>query len=172
MRRYSIYFLILLAGCAAPIRVQEGRPLPTAATVPYHPPREMLLYVPQTDEAAAVWLKWFTQYPDLRMVIAMSPRFLRLAKDAHLKAQFQGLQKTGRLEIALQIPNAPILPLLLDTFSARDSLGPAALIPNPSYAYPEDVVQLIAQSKADFFRQWNFLPRGFIPPYGDRKSVV
>jgi len=110
----------------------------------------MLVYVPLADDSAAVWAKWFVKYPGLRLVIAMSPHFQHIAKDSLLKAKFQALQKEGRLEIAMQIPNAPILPLLVDA----------------PYAYPDDVVQLIAQTKADFFRQWNFLPRGFVLPYG------
>ena len=101
------------------------------------------------------WLKWFVKYPDLRLVIAMSPRFQRLAKDPALKAQFQALQKEGRLDIAMQIPNAPLL--------RASGWNPPYAYP---YAYPDDVVQLMAQSKADFFRQWNLLPRGLVLPYG------
>jgi len=67
----------------------------------------MLVYIPQTDEAAAVWLKWFTQYPGLRMVIAMSPRFLHLSKDAHLKAQFQALQKRDGWKSLCKYPTPP-----------------------------------------------------------------
>jgi len=126
----------------------------------------MLVYVPLSDDASASWVKWFVKHPTLRMVIAMSPRFQHISKDPHLKAQFLALQKEGRLEIAMQIPNAPILPLLIDSSSAKDALPPAAALPNPPYVYPDDVVQLIAQAKADFFRQWNFLPRGFVLPYG------
>jgi len=142
--------LLLLTGCAASGRVQEEKssiPLPAAAS---HPVREMLVYVPLSDDSAAAWARWFVKYPGLRMVIAMSPRFQHIAKDPHLKAQFQALEKEGRLEIAMQVPNAPLLPLLVDA----------------PYAYPDDVVQLIAQTKADFFRQWNFLPKGFVLPYG------
>jgi hypothetical protein len=142
--------LLFLTGCAVRGQVKEEKtsvPLQAAAA---HPVREMLVYVPLADDSAAAWARWFVKYPGLRMVIAMSPRFQHIAKDPHLKAQFQTLQKDGRLEIAMQVPNAPLLPLLVDA----------------PYAYPDDVVQLIAQTKADFFRQWNFLPRGFVLPYG------
>ena len=163
MKRFFVCFL-LLDGCAAPGRIAEEKAVAPAAAA--HPAREMLVYVPLSDDACASWIKWFAKHPTLRMVIAVSPRFQRMAKDPHLKAQFLALQKEGRLEIAMQIPNAPILPLLVDSSSAREALPPAAALPNPSYAYPEDVVQLIAQTKADFFRQWNFLPRGLVLPYG------
>ncbi len=60
-----------------------------AAVSANHPPREMIVYIPQTDDNAAAWLKWFVKYPDLRMVIAISPHFQHVAKDPHLKAQVQ-----------------------------------------------------------------------------------
>jgi hypothetical protein len=113
--------------------------------------RMMILYVPQTDDGSAAWPKWFAKNPDLRMVIAMSPRFSRITKDPIVKSQLAALQKEGRLEMALQIPNAPILPLLLD---------------DPPYGYSEDVVQLIAQAKAGYFKNWNSLPKGLVLPYG------
>ena len=68
-----------------------------------------------------------------------------------MKLQMQALQKAGRLELALQIPNSPILPLLME---------------DPPYGYPDDVVQLVARSKAGFFKQWNYLPRGLVLPFG------
>jgi len=154
----------VLAGCAAPARVSEEKAAALAA--PGHPVREMLVYVPLSDESSASWARWFVKYPELRLVIALSPRFTRLSKDPILKSKFLALQKEGRLEIAMQIPNAPMLPLLADSSSARDALSPGAPLPSSSYAYPEDVIQLIAQTKSDLFRQWNFLPQGFVLPYG------
>ncbi len=111
----------------------------------------MIVYVPQTDDAAAAWIQWLTKNPNLRMVIAMSPRFAHIAKDPALRYELLMLKKAGRLEIALQLPNAPILPLIIE---------------NPPYGYPDDVVQLIAQAKAGFFKMWNFLPQGLVLPYG------
>ncbi len=149
MRRFFVCFLVL-AGCAAPpsVRVEKGA-APTA--LPAHPWRMMIVYVPQTDEAAASWLKWFAKDPSLRMAIAASPRFTRIAKDPILKSRLLALKKEGRLELALQVPNAPILPLITE---------------DPPYGYPDDVVQLIAQAKAGFFKTWNFLPQGLVLPYG------
>ena len=137
-------------------RVQEEKPLAVAPAAEAHPVREMLVYVPLTDENASAWAKWFVKYPGLRLVIAMSPHFQHIAKDPILKAKFLTLQKEGRLEIVMQMPNAPILPLLVEA----------------PYSYPDDVVQLVAQTKADFFHQWNFLPRGFVLPYGAASSKL
>src|SRR5437879_5905730 len=149
MRRFFPCFL-LLVGCAAPTRVVQEK-MPPQAAAPSHPWRAMVVYIPQTDDTAALWPKWFAKYPDLRMVIAMSPRFSRIAKDPVVKSQLAALQKEGRLEVALQIPNAPILPLLVE---------------DPPYGYSDDVVQLIAQAKAGFFKNWTFLPTGLVLPYG------
>src|SRR4029077_13005574 len=61
MRRFFACFL-LLAGCAAPTRVGEEK-VPPPVAAPAHPFREMVVYIPQTDDTAAVWLKWFVKYP-------------------------------------------------------------------------------------------------------------
>lgn len=149
MRRW-IFAILLLSGCAVPKRefVREGAVSQAPAPVV---PRMMLFYVPQSEESAAVWLKWFEIYPDLRLTLAVSPRFALIAKDKTLRTKIDTLVKAGRLELALQIPNAPILPLLLE---------------NPPYGYSDDVVQLIAQSKAGFYKAWGVLPRGLVLPFG------
>src|SRR2546430_7800041 len=150
LMRRLIVCVLFLAGCAAPTVRREEKITPPGAA-PAHPWRMMIVYVPQTDDAAAAWLKWFTKTPSLRMVIAMSPRFAHLTKDPALRSQFLALKKAGRLEFALQLPNAPVLPLIIE---------------NPPYGYPDDVVQLMAQAKAGFFKVWNFLPQGLVLPYG------
>src|SRR5581483_11058872 len=120
MRRMMACCLLLLAGCAVPKKTLDtaspasekaSTPLPPSArTVLPVVDREMIVFVPQTDEAAGAWIKWFTKYSNLRMVIAVSPRFQHVAKDLGIRNQIQVLMKSGRLELGLQIPNAPILP--------------------------------------------------------------
>jgi hypothetical protein len=168
MKRCSVILLFLL-GCAVPSRREEpkrGPVAPASAPVPAQRERQLVVFIPQTDEAAANWLKWFAKWPELRMVIAVSPRFQKIAKDPILRLELQALLKQRRLEMALQIPNAPILPLLMDTTLGKDALPPGSEVPSPSYAYPDDVIQLIALSKAGFFRQWNVLPAGLVLPHG------
>ncbi len=126
----------------------------------------MLVYIPQSDEGAASWPKWFAKYPDLRLVVALSPHSPHIEKDPHVKAQLLTLHKQGRIDFALQIPNAPILPLLMDSSNAKESLPAGTPIPTPAYAYPDDVIQLIARSKAGFFKICGFLPHGLVVPYG------
>jgi hypothetical protein len=149
MKRFLV-FVLFFSGCAVPQRTsQEAPPVSQALASPSN--SRIFVYVPQTDDAAAQWIKWFDTYPQLRMVIAVSPRFSKLVKDVAIKSRIDALVKEGRLELALQIPNAPLLPLLLE---------------KPPYGYPDDVVQLLAQSKAGFYKNWGALPRGLVLPYG------
>jgi hypothetical protein len=169
MRRIFAIFVMLLAGCRTPPSRPPEKEMPLVSPPSQVVPqkvRQMIIFIPQTDDSAGAWFKWFVRYPKLRMVIAVSPRFQRLVQDANLKTQVLLLQKEGRLEFALQVPNAPILPLIVDTNSAKATLPPGAELPNPAYSYPDDVVQVIAQTKAGFFRRWNFTPRGLVLPYG------
>src|SRR5437879_13116961 len=102
----------MLGGCLGPppgelkksAQTPEEKPAPQAGagrTAP-HKPRELLVFIPVTDEGAGNWLKVFARHPKLRMVIAMSPRFHRFDKDPALKGQFVALEKSGRVELALQ----------------------------------------------------------------------
>src|SRR5437016_525140 len=152
MRRFAACLLVL-AGCAAPKARQPVQGPPAAA----HAWRTMIVYVPQTDDSAATWLKWYAKTPGLRLAIAMSPRFMHLAQDPVLRSQFMTLKKNGRLEIALQLPNAPILPLIVE---------------DPPYGYADDLTQLIAQAKAGFYKTWGFLPQGLVIPYGAEDPKV
>ena len=148
------------------------KPVPTTAITPSkgaaatHPAHVLVVWVPVSDASSATWLKFFDTDPKWRMVLAVSPRFKRLSQDPAMRAKIQALQKANRLELALQLPNAPFLPLLVDSNAAKDALPPGAPLPTPPFAYPEDVVQMIASAKADFYRQWHALPRGLVLPYG------
>ena len=64
--------------------------------------------------------------------------------------------------MAVQLPNPPILPLLIDTNSAKDSLPVGSELPNPPFAYQEDVIQIIARAKADFYPSVGMLPQGIV----------
>src|SRR5258708_4177749 len=154
---FSVLVLMgFITGCATPPSTVSKVPAPSVRTTPVtHPARAVLIFVPQTDDGAAGWMKWFDRHPNLRLVIAMSPRFTRFAKDPVLKAKAMALVRAGRLELALQLPNAPFLPLLIDTNSAKDAIPAGNSLPNPPYAYPDDVIQILARAEAAFFRHWN-----------------
>ncbi len=141
-------------------------PTPPAVSTAGSGASVMLVLVPTTDENAAGWIQLLNRHRTLRAVLAISPRFKSFAADSPLKSQLMSLQKSGRLELALQLPNAPFLPLLIDTNVARDALGPDSALPDPSFSYPDDVIQIVARAKADFYHAWHALPRGIVLPYG------
>lgn len=157
-----------IGGCTGlprkPIPPAPGGPVQPAA--PSGPPQQLLIFIPQTDEGASSWFKLFAQYPSLRMVIALSPRFIHFAKDPALRSRAVELQKAGRLELALQVPNPPFFPLLINTHSAKDALPPGASLPDPPFAFPEDATQILAHSRGDFYRLWTIAPKGVVLPQG------
>jgi hypothetical protein len=163
----GIFFLFWISGCAtqAPRRPEKNSPSPTLV-VASRKAQEMIVFVPQTDEGAAAWIKLYARHPSLRMVIAMSPRFKHFDGDPVLKSQILALQKSGRLELALQLPNAPFLPLIVDTNGAKEALPSRSPLPSPAFAYPDDVIQMVARAKADFYRTWKALPHGLVLPLG------
>lgn len=163
----AVILLGFVSGCTTPPPAVSKTPSSSVRAAPAtHRARAVLIFVPQTDDGAAAWMGWFDRHPNLRLVIAMSPRFTRFTKDTALKDKVLALERAGRLELALQLPNPPFLPLLIDTHSAKDAIPAGHSLPNPPYAYPDDVVQMVARAKADFFRQWNGLPRGLVLPHG------
>jgi len=125
--------------------VLAADPTPTAG---------LLIWVPQTDEGAASWIGFLDKHPTARLVLAVSPRFNRIQKDAEIKNRLLQLQTEGRLVLALQIPNAPHLPLLEDSGTT------------PPYRYPDDVIQHLAQARGAFVKAWGVSPTGVILPYG------
>ena len=154
-------------GCATPgpLPKSAGQTPPTVVAA-NHPSRRVIVLIPQSEESAVGLLHLLEKEPKLRMVLAVSPRFKVFAQDALLRARVQTLQKSGRIELAMQLPNAPLLPLIVNTNSAKDAVPAGTRLPEPPFASPEDVVQIIARAKADFFHTWHALPRGIILPFG------
>jgi hypothetical protein len=154
-----------LVGCAG-VQVSTSKQPPGLAAIAPGPPRQVIIFIPQTDQAAMSWFKLFDRYPQLRMVIAMSPRFHRFDKEPLLKNKLTALLQAGRLELAMQIPNAPFLPLIINTDSAKAAIPPGTPLPKPAFNHPEDVTQIIASTKADFYKTFGDYPKGLILPQG------
>ncbi len=129
-------------------------------------PQQMYVFVPRTDDQAARWLAILNDNPGLKLVLGISPAFNKLNADPALRQGLLNLQKAGRIQIALQIPNAPVLPLIINSDEARYSLPPGSPLPNPPFQYPADAVQIIGRTKADFYKSWQFDPAGLILPFG------
>jgi hypothetical protein len=168
----AVLCLLFSAGCVRQATRQPEPPTAQLPPAPTHLPRQLMVYAPQTDEAAARAIGLFDRHPKLRMVLALSPRLKKFSADPAMKARVLQLHKDGRLEFGLQLPNAPLLPLIVDTNSAKDAVPAGATLPNPPFAHPDDVIHLIARSKADFFHVWRVLPRGLVLPYGAASSSL
>jgi hypothetical protein len=109
------------------------------------------------------------RFPRLRMVIAVSPRFKLLERNIELRTQIDALIQGGRIDLAMQLPNPPLLPLIMDSNSARESLPAGSALPNPPYAYPDD-------DRAGRAREGRLLQdledfRRVLVPYGDEPRV-
>ena len=126
----------------------------------------LLVWIPQTDEHTAAALKILDHHPNLRVVWAISPRFLRAAKDAPLREQLKQWDQQGRIRLALQIPNAPLLPLVYNTDDARGAIPADRTMPTPPYVGHDDVMLHIEHAKADMARVWGMMPKGLVLPYG------
>jgi hypothetical protein len=100
------------------------------------------------------------------MVIAISPRFQRFAREPMLRLQALALQNKDRLELAMQLPNAPFLPLLINTDAAKAATPLGTPLPVPAFAYPDDVTQIVARSRSDFHQLIGFSPKGMVLPSG------
>jgi hypothetical protein len=173
--RYKAFLAVLVAGgltgCAGvtpkgPSSATPGVSKATTPPSPAAPPQQIIIYIPQTDQSAQSWFKLLDRFPSLKMVIAFSPRFQRFVKEPLLKDKALALQKEGRLEIALQLPNAPFLPLIINSDSAKAATPPGTPLPYPAFAHPEDVIQIYAKNKADFTKIWGASPKGFVLPLG------
>ncbi len=168
---------VMLAGCAAttvsgPVIPTDSSQTRLAAEPAVSPavsnaiPASWVLYVPLSETTAASSLRLFDRYPQWKMVLAVSPRFHKLIQDPLLKTKIETLEQQGRLELALQLPNAPVLPLLVNSDSARLTMSPGVSLPQPAFAFSDDALQIVAQSKADFIKVWNKAPKGLVLPYG------
>src|SRR5215204_1517711 len=98
MRLISKHIVVItafgLAACAS-MQQKTPSPTPTAAQTTPGVARQVIIYIPQNDQAAVQWLKLFEKYPNLRMVVALSPRFQRFAKEPLLKEKVLQLEKAG-----------------------------------------------------------------------------
>jgi alpha-amylase/alpha-mannosidase (GH57 family) len=72
---------------------------------------------------------------------------------------------SGNVEAATSPYHHPILPLLVDSGVARESL-PDAPLPSPRFLHPEDARSQIAIGLSTFERHFGFRPKGMWPPEG------
>jgi alpha-amylase/alpha-mannosidase (GH57 family) len=79
--------------------------------------------------------------------------------------EYRALAATGQIEISTSAYHHPILPLLIDSDSPRES-SPSIPLPSPAFRAPEDAAEQVRRARASHERRFGALPRGTWPPEG------
>lgn len=82
-----------------------------------------------------------------------------------INKQYQKLKELGQISLSCSPMFHPILPLLINSDSALESL-PDNDLPNPLYKYPEDAIIQIKQGLEYFEQTFGFKPKGMWPSEG------
>ncbi len=88
-----------------------------------------------------------------------------------IKSQLRALTKLGQLEVSCSPMYHPILPLVYDTKSARESM-PDVVLPEPQYEYPEDAKAQIINGIEYVKNSLGLQPVGMWPSEGSISDSV
>ena len=128
------------------------------------------------------WCGYFARsdYPEIRGLIEkgkdFTPEDKQTVIDVHqrIMERLLGLYKDaaddGRVELSTSPHYHPILPLLMDTESARRAM-PGVELPG-RFAHPEDADRQIKRGRELFSDTFGFAPRGMWPPEGSVSPEV
>ncbi|MCX7858077.1 MAG: glycoside hydrolase [Deltaproteobacteria bacterium] len=75
------------------------------------------------------------------------------------------LHEDGKIELTTSPFYHPIIPLLIDTDVAKESM-PEIVLPKKRFSHPEDAYAQIRKAKEMFFETFGFSPKGMWPPEG------
>ncbi|HEX9269564.1 MAG TPA: glycoside hydrolase family 57 protein [Candidatus Limnocylindria bacterium] len=78
---------------------------------------------------------------------------------------YRSLEREGRVEVLTTPYYHPILPLLIDSASARRA-DPHALLPDPPFAYRDDALYQLEEATTSHQRTFSVKPRGIWPSEG------
>ncbi len=78
---------------------------------------------------------------------------------------YRRLGEKGKIEISTSPFYHPILPLIIDTDTAKESMPDVAL-PKRRFSYPEDAKVQVRKAKELFFQVFGSYPKGMWPPEG------
>ncbi|HID87187.1 MAG TPA: glycoside hydrolase [Anaerolineae bacterium] len=124
-----------------------------------------------------VWIdpNWLEGDETLRALVEKGEGFTRAdiqtiaAKQQEIIEQtlplYRQLQSRGQIELTTSPYYHPILPLLVDTNSAREA-SPDLPLPHPPFAHPEDAAEQIRRAIAFHREQFGHDPQGMWPPEG------
>jgi alpha-amylase/alpha-mannosidase (GH57 family) len=100
------------------------------------------------------------QEEDKRLVLEIHLEIMR-----QIRSQIVLLEGMGKTEISATPFNHPILPLLCDTDSARESM-PDVILPYKKFSWPEDANAQIANAIKFYDEQYDIRPQGMWPSEG------
>ncbi|MBU0574395.1 MAG: hypothetical protein KKH83_07975 [Candidatus Margulisbacteria bacterium] len=135
-----------------------------------------------------IWfnLSWFgflykNYDPDIKALIGKGYNFTRQDKELLLARQkeilkkiipkYRELQDRGQVEISTSPFYHPILPLLCDTNSARESM-PDGKLPRQRFAHPEDADEQIRRAVEYHEKLFGKRPRGMWPSEGSVSEAI
>jgi len=185
MRLHKVSFILLgvLIGCAPlrpppkpkaqPSRVsqkpQPSQPQPSPQ-IKKAMPNEMTVffYSPHPAGDARKLIKILKDNPTLRLTLIFPEKYFDQPDRKELISQFRMLQSSGQIEIALNLENEPILPLLGNLGLADKKVSSWKF----DFAWPEDIATQIANGSGQYQKRWGRLPSGFAPPYSSLSEQV
>lgn len=106
------------------------------------------------------------QEEDKKLVLEIHLEILR-----QIKSQIILLEGLGKTEISATPFNHPILPLLCDTDSARESMADV-ILPYKKFSWPEDANAQIADALSFYEDNYNIRPNGMWPSEGSISNKV
>jgi ADP-glucose type glycogen/starch synthase len=116
---------------------------------------------------------WFERYPELKSLVEKGRDFTEEDKRTVIEKQFEAIrqiipkyremQEKGQIEITTSPYYHPILPLLLDSDSARIAV-PDIRLPQNRFSYAEDAKAQIDLGLASYRDYFKSSPRGMWPP--------
>jgi len=130
-----------------------------------------------------VWIdpNWLEREPVLRAFIGKGTGFsnedIRTITSLHEKLlgrtinAYREMEDRGQIEMCTSPYYHPILPLLIDSQSAREAT-PDISLPNPIFAHPEDAVAQIKRALQFHEKHFGRSPQGLWPPEGSVSDAL
>jgi hypothetical protein len=121
----------------------------------------------ETENPLAV-AQFLHERPHLRPTLIFPERFLVSAETVNpAELIFREMLLNGQVDVALTLPQEPVLALLMDSDVAKTTgtMSPTGPFP-PRFSWPEDAAEQVALARNHYRRRWGADPRGLWIPWG------
>lgn len=146
------------------------------------------IFTSQDFRDLQVWfnLSWFDPYfkeniPEIRELIKKGRKFTEEEKNLVLDKQieilkqilpkYKEMQEKGQIEVSVSPYYHPIMPLLLDSDSAKEAL-PLIKLPSYRIQFPEDLSWQIDSAVKNYEKQFGKKPEGIWPSEGSVSEAI